>query len=46
MQKRRYLVLAAAVLCFTTQVDILFGTNANQNINIRVGLPLTAMDDG
>src|SRR5215472_18968919 len=28
------------------QVDILFGTNPNQNINIRVGLPLNARDGG
>jgi feruloyl esterase len=28
------------------QVNILFGTNANQNINIRVGLPLNATDGG
>lgn len=28
------------------QVNILFGNNANQNINIRVGLPLNARDGG
>jgi hypothetical protein len=28
------------------QVDILFGTNPDQNINIRVGLPLNARDGG
>jgi hypothetical protein len=28
------------------QVDILYGTNAEQNINIRVGLPLNSRDDG
>src|SRR6266581_395078 len=28
------------------QVNILFGTNPNQNINIRVGLPLNARDGG
>ncbi|MGB7540590.1 MAG: hypothetical protein WBM28_01060, partial [Burkholderiales bacterium] len=28
------------------QVNILFGTNTNQNINIRVGLPLNARDGG
>jgi hypothetical protein len=28
------------------QVNILFGTNANQNINIVVGLPLNARDGG
>ena len=28
------------------QVDILFGTNPNQNINIRVGLPLNSLDGG
>jgi hypothetical protein len=28
------------------QVNILYGENANQNINIRVGLPLNAVDGG
>jgi hypothetical protein len=28
------------------QVNILFGTNPNQNINIRVGLPLNSRDGG
>jgi len=28
------------------QVNILFGTNPNQNINIRVGLPLNSLDGG
>ncbi|HEX9811746.1 MAG TPA: tannase/feruloyl esterase family alpha/beta hydrolase [Burkholderiales bacterium] len=28
------------------QVDILFGTNPNQNINVRVGLPLNSLDGG
>ncbi len=28
------------------QVNLLYGTNPNQNINIRVGLPLNAMDGG
>ena len=28
------------------QVDLLYGTNANQNINIRVGLPLNSLDGG
>lgn len=28
------------------QVNILFGTNAHQNINIRVGLPLSFVDGG
>jgi len=28
------------------QVDILYGTNPDQNINIRVGLPLNSMDGG
>jgi hypothetical protein len=28
------------------QVNILYGENANQNINIRVGLPLNAQDGG
>jgi hypothetical protein len=28
------------------QVDILFGTNPAQNINIRIGLPLSAADGG
>jgi hypothetical protein len=35
--------LVNAAFC---QVDILFGTNPNQNINIRVGLPLNARDGG
>jgi len=28
------------------EVDILYGTNPNQNINIRVGLPLNSLDGG
>ena len=28
------------------QVNILYGTNPNQNINIRVGLPLNSLDGG
>jgi len=28
------------------QVNILFGTNPNQNINVRVGLPLNSLDGG
>ncbi len=28
------------------QVDLLYGTNPHQNINIRVGLPLNALDGG
>ncbi len=28
------------------QVDILYGTNPDQNINIRVGLPLNSLDGG
>lgn len=28
------------------QVDLLYGTNPQQNINIRVGLPLSAIDGG
>lgn len=28
------------------QANILYGTNANQNINIRVGLPLNSVDGG
>src|SRR5882762_1964956 len=28
------------------QVNILLGANPNQNINIRVGLPINAMDGG
>jgi hypothetical protein len=28
------------------QVDVLYGTNADQNINIRVGLPLNSLDGG
>ena len=28
------------------QVNVLYGTNPNQNINIRVGLPLNSLDGG
>jgi hypothetical protein len=28
------------------QVDILYGTNPDQNINVRVGLPLNSLDGG
>src|SRR4029453_3158848 len=28
------------------QVDLLYGTNPQQNINIRVGLPLNSLDGG
>ena len=28
------------------QVNILYGENPNQNINIRVGLPLSSLDGG
>ena len=28
------------------QVDVLYGANANQNINVRVGLPLNSLDGG
>src|SRR5262245_50523701 len=28
------------------RVDLLYGTNPNQNINIRVGLPLNSLDGG
>src|SRR5262245_3196242 len=28
------------------QVNVLYGANANQNINIRVGLPLSSVDGG
>lgn len=40
------IVSAAGANVAFCQVDILFGTNPNQNINIRVGLPLNAMDGG
>ncbi len=37
---------AAAPNVAYCRVDILFGENANQNINIRVGLPLSTLDGG
>jgi hypothetical protein len=40
------IITAAGVNVAYCQVNILFGTNANQNINIRVGLPLNARDGG
>jgi hypothetical protein len=40
------IVAAASPNAAFCQVDILFGTNPNQNINIRVGLPLNARDGG
>src|ERR1043166_5113833 len=39
-------VPAAGVNASFCQVDILFGTNPAQNINVRVGLPLAAADGG
>jgi Tannase and feruloyl esterase len=40
------IVNAAGANVAFCQVDILFGTNPNQNINIRVGLPLNTRDGG
>jgi hypothetical protein len=40
------IVPAAGANASYCQVDILFGTSPAQNINIRVGLPLNAMDGG
>lgn len=39
-------IVAANATVSYCQVNILYGTNANQNINIRVGLPLNAADGG
>jgi tannase/feruloyl esterase len=38
-------IVAANATVSYCQVNILYGTNANQNINIRVGLPLNAADN-
>jgi hypothetical protein len=40
------IVPAAGANAAYCQVSILFGTNPNQNINIRVGLPLNTRDGG
>ena len=40
------IIVAAGANLAYCQVNILFGANANQNINIRVGLPLNARDGG
>lgn len=40
------IVPAAGANVAFCQVDILYGTNANQNINVRVGLPLNSLDGG
>ena len=40
------IVAASAGNVAFCQVDILYGTNPDQNINIRVGLPLNSMDGG
>ena len=40
------IIPAAGVNLAYCQVNILFGANPNQNINIRVGLPLNARDGG
>ncbi|HEY8250352.1 MAG TPA: tannase/feruloyl esterase family alpha/beta hydrolase, partial [Burkholderiales bacterium] len=40
------IVPAAGANLAYCQVNILYGTNANQNINIRVGLPLNSLDGG
>src|ERR1051325_9757396 len=39
-------IVAANATVSYCQVNILYGTNADQNINIRVGLPLNAVDGG
>jgi hypothetical protein len=40
------LVAASDINAAHCQVDILYGENAAQNINIRVGLPLNSLDGG
>ena len=40
------IIAAAGANVAYCQVNILFGTNASQNINIRVGLPLNSRDGG
>ena len=40
------IIPAAGTNAAYCQVNILYGTNDNQNINIRVGLPLNALDGG
>jgi len=40
------IIAAAGANLAYCQVNILFGTNPSQNINIRVGLPLNARDGG
>jgi hypothetical protein len=40
------IIPAAGANAAYCQVNILYGTNDNQNINIRVGLPLNALDGG
>ncbi len=40
------IVPAAGAISAYCQVDILYGTNPNQNIKIRVGLPLNQTDGG
>jgi len=40
------IIAAAGANLAYCQVNILFGTNPNQNINIRVGLPLNTRDGG
>jgi hypothetical protein len=40
------LVQASGANAAFCRVDILYGTNPNQNINIRVGLPLNSLDGG
>jgi hypothetical protein len=41
-----HLVAAAGANAAYCQVNILYGDNADQNINIRVGLPLNTVDGG
>src|ERR1044071_3978689 len=40
------IIPAAGANASYCQVNILYGTNPNQNINIRVGLPLNSLDGG
>src|SRR5436190_23934566 len=41
-----HLVAAAGANAAYCQVNILYGENAQQNINVRVGLPLNSVDGG
>ena len=41
-----HIIEASDVSAAHCQVDILYGINPDQNINIRVGLPLNSLDSG